>query len=209
MKTGENMRKLFYFGLLIASASVITGGCSTMDSNANTNRASVNSNMTRATPSPMAANMETANSNKPAMGDDADFMTTADLAGLAEVELSKLAQTKAQNAEVRKFAATMITDHIKAGDELKALGKKKDFKPAAEMDSSHKATMEKLKGLSGADFDKAYVDAMIDDHEDAVDLFKGQASGGKDAELKTFAAKTLPTLEGHLKMINDIKAKIE
>jgi putative membrane protein len=200
------MKTSFYFGILIITGSLITG-CSNID-NSNTNRGNANNSTVRTTPSPMAT-METANSNKPAMGDDFDFMTAADLAGLAEIELGKLAQTKAQNAEVKKFAAMMVTDHTKAGDELKAIGKKKDFKPATEMDSSHKATMEKLKGLSGADFDKAYVDAMVDDHEDAVDLFEGQAKDGKDAELKAFAAKTLPTIQGHLKMINDIKAKLK
>lgn len=202
------MRKLLYFGLLIASASMITGGCSTMDNNANTSRTSANNSMARATPNP-TANMETANSNKPAMGDDVDFMTAADMGGMAEVELGKLAQTNAQNGEVKKFAALMVADHTKAGNELKALGAKKDFKPATELDSSHKATLEKLKGLSGADFDKAYVDAMVDDHEEDVDLFKEQAENGKDAEIKAFAAKTLPTLQGHLKMINDIKAKMK
>jgi putative membrane protein len=204
------MKTILYFGVLIAIGSLALAGCSTIDnSNSNTNRAGANNSTIKGAPSPTAATTETANSNKPAMGDDFDFMTTADLAGLAEVELGKLAQTKAQNAEVKKFAALMVTDHTKAGDELKALGKKKDFKPATEMDSAHKSIMQKLQGLSGVDFDKAYVDAMIDDHEDAVDLFKGQANGGKDAELKAFAAKTLPTLEGHLKMINDIKAKMK
>jgi len=193
-------------GLLLIATMLIVGGCTSAD-NTNMNRNTSN-NMAKASPAATAP-METANANKPAMGDDMDFMSTADLAGLAEVELGKLAQTKAQNAEVKKFAALMVTDHTKAGDELKALGKKKDFKPATEMDSGHKATMEKLKGLSGADFDKAYVDAMVDDHEDAVDLFKSHGESGKDPELKAFAAKTLPVLQGHWNMIKDIKAKMK
>lgn len=193
-------------GLLWIATALLLAGCSSAD-NTNTNRNTSN-NMAKASPT-AATPMETANANKPAMGDDMDFMSTADLAGLAEVELGKLAQTKAQNAEVKKFAALMVTDHTKAGDELKALGKKKDFKPATEMDSSHKATMEKLKGLTGADFDKAYVDAMVDDHEDAVDLFKSHSESGKDPELKAFAAKTLPVLQGHMNMIKDIKAKMK
>lgn len=193
-------------GLLLIATVLLAAGCGSAD-NGNMNRSTSN-NMAKASPTATAP-METANANKPAMGDDMDFMTAADLAGLAEVELGKLAQTKAQNAEVKKFAGMMVTDHTKAGDELKALGKKKDFKPATEMDSSHKAIMEKLKGLSGAEFDKAYVDAMVDDHEDAVDLFEGQAKDGKDPELKAFAAKTLPVLQGHLKMISDIKAKMK
>lgn len=201
--TEEFMKKP---GFLFIAAMLIIGGCTSAD-NTNTNRNTSN-NMAKASPTATAP-METANANKPAMGDDMDFMSTADLAGLAEVELGKLAQTKAQNAEVKKFAALMVTDHTKAGDELKALGKKKDFKPATEMDSNHKATMEKLKGLTGADFDKAYVNAMVDDHEDAVDLFKSHSESGKDPELKAFAAKTLPVLQGHLNMIKDIKAKMK
>jgi putative membrane protein len=193
-------------GLLWIAAVLLLAGCTSAD-NTNTNRNTSN-NMPKASPTATAP-METAKANKPAMGDDMDFMSTADLAGLAEVELGKLAQTKAQNAEVKKFAALMVTDHTKAGDELKALGKKKDFKPATEMDSGHKATMEKLKGMTGADFDKAYVDAMVDDHEDAVDLFKSHSESGKDPELKAFAAKTLPVLQGHLNMIKDIKAKMK
>lgn len=200
----ENFMKRI--ALLCIATVLLLSGCGAGD-NTNTNRNTSN-NMAKTSPTATAP-METANANKPAMGDDADFMTAADLAGLAEIELGKLAQTKAQNAEVKKFAGQMVTDHTKAGDELKALGKKKDFKPATELDSAHKLIMQKLQGLSGADFDKAYVDAMVDDHEDAVDLFEGQAKDGKDTELKAFAAKTLPVLRGHLNMIKDIKAKMK
>lgn len=95
-----------------------------------------------------------ANANKPAMGDDVDFLAAASTAGLNEIELSNVAQTKATNPEVKKFAAMMVSDHTKAGEELNSLGKKKDIKPATEMDSAHKSIMQKLQGLSGADFDK-------------------------------------------------------
>lgn len=206
----DSMKNNIYLTLFL-SAVVVSGGCSSdMNTNSNTSRMNSGnmSNMSTASPSPgmSTANM---NSNRSAMGDDHDFMTEADLSGMAEVELSKLAQTKAQNAELKKFAAMMVTDHTKVGSELKALGMKKDFKPATEMDSAHKSMMEKLKGLSGMDFDKAYAEAMMDDHEDAVDLFKSQAESGKDAEIKAFAAKHLPALQEHLRMITSIQGNLK
>jgi putative membrane protein len=199
------MRKILYLGLFVFG-TMFLNSCSTIDSN-NANKTSANNTAPRSSPSPTPVAGIT-NANKPVMGDDVDFLAAASTAGLNEIGLSKLAQTKATSPEVRKFAAMMVSDHTKAGEELNTVGKKKDVKPATEMDSAHKSIMQKLQGLSGADFDKAYVDAMIDDHEDAVDLFRSQANSGKDPEIKALAAKTLPTLEGHLKMINEIKAKI-
>jgi putative membrane protein len=74
--------------------------------------------------------------------------------------------------------------------------------------AEQKETMTKLSKLSGADFDKAYVDAMVDDHEHDVKDFQEQANEGKDADLKAFAAKTLPVIQHHLQMIKEIKAKM-
>jgi putative membrane protein len=69
--------------------------------------------------------------------------------------------------------------------------------------------VDKLNGLSGAEFDKAYVDAMLADHEEDVALFKSEADGGKDADVKAWAGKTLPSLQMHLDMIKGIKAKMK
>lgn len=137
------------------------------------------------------------------------FWKKAAEGGMAEVELSKVALTKAQNADVKKFAEMMVADHGKANDELKALASKKNVSLPASLDPAHKMTQEKLEGMSGAGFDKAYVEAMVKDHADAVNLFQAQADGGTDKELKEFASKTLPTLKSHQKMIGDIQAKLK
>ncbi len=140
---------------------------------------------------------------------EADFWNKAAEGGMAEVELSKLAATKATNADVKKFAQKMVTDHTKANGELKTLAGKFNVTLPAELNSTHKSALEKLKGLSGADFDKAYVDAMVSDHNDAVNLFQSEADGGTTEELKAFAAKTLPTLKEHQTMIKDIQSKMK
>ena len=102
----------------------------------------------------------------------------------------------------------MVDDHTKANTELKALAAKKNKTLPAELDSSHKSTMDDLKGKSGADFDQDYVEAMVDDHEEDVAAFEKQSQNSSDPDVKAFAAKTLPTLKKHLDAIKAIQAKM-
>jgi putative membrane protein len=142
-------------------------------------------------------------------GTDEDFMKNTAMAGTTEIEFSKLASTKATNAEIKMFAQMMITDHTKAATELKALAAKKNITLPADMDSSHKSELDSLKGKTGADFDKAYVDDMVSDHEKAVSDFQSKANNASDPDIKAFAAKTLPTLQKHLDAIKAIQAKMK
>ena len=128
---------------------------------------------------------------------------------MAEVELSTLAKSKAKDAEVKKFAQQMIEDHSNANTELKQLAGKKNITLPTELDAMHKGIKDKLSSLSGAEFDKEYVNAMVADHEKSVNLFKTQADAGTDADAKAFAAKTLPKLQMHLDMIKGIQGKMK
>jgi putative membrane protein len=80
-------------------------------------------------------------------------------------------------------------------------------KAATGMSDAQKASFDKLKDLSGKDFDEVYQDDQEDAHEDAVDLFKRYASEGDNPDLKAWAAKTVPALEHHLKMAEEIEGK--
>jgi putative membrane protein len=137
-----------------------------------------------------------------------DFMEDAAQGGMAEVELGKLASQKGADAEVKKFGQMMVTDHTKANNELKTLAASKKMELPKDM-GSHKSEHDKLNGLSGADFDKEYVDGMVSDHETDVAMFEKQANNGTDPEVKAFAAKTLPTLKKHLEAIKAIQAKMK
>jgi putative membrane protein len=136
-----------------------------------------------------------------------DFMKEAAQGGMAEVELGKLAAQKAADPEVKKFGQMMVTDHGKANTELKTLAGKKNITLPADL-GSHQSTLDRLKGLSGADFDKAYVSAMLDDHEADVKAFQSQADNSADADVKAFAAKTVPVLKKHLESIQKIDSRI-
>ncbi|SAI40962.1 Predicted outer membrane protein [Bordetella ansorpii] len=139
---------------------------------------------------------------------DRDFLENAAQAGHLEVEGSKLAATKAKSADVKAFAEKMIADHGKVGQELDALAKSKGYTPPTEPSMMQRA---KLKTLDVRDesFDKAYADSIgVSAHEDAVELFTKASKEAKDADVKAFAAKTLPALQEHLNMGRELQKKV-
>jgi putative membrane protein len=138
----------------------------------------------------------------------ADFVKEVAISDMFEIESSKLAQDKG-NAPEKKFASQMITDHTKTSTELKGLvdsGKVKAELPTA-LDSSHQSKLDKLKGESGKDFSSDFDSMQVSAHKDAVSLFQRYAKGGDNADLKNWAGKTLPTLQHHLKMAEDLRKK--
>jgi putative membrane protein len=131
---------------------------------------------------------------------DRQFIMEAARGGMAEVELGQLASDKAESPAVKQFAQRMVTDHGKANDELKSLAQSKNIMLPTDLDAKHKATKDRLSKLSGAQFDRAYMQDMVSDHQKDVSEFKKQSTSAKDPELKAWAAKTLPTLQEHLQM---------
>ena len=136
--------------------------------------------------------------------DDAKFATDAANGGMTEVELGKLALSKTHIASLKKFAQMMVDDHGKANDELKAIAQKKNITLPDAPDNDHKQKIADLEKKQGKDFDKAYVEAMIDGHKKTLDLMEKEAKDGKDADLKAFAEKTAPTVKMHLEAIKRI-----
>ena len=112
-----------------------------------------------------------------------------------------MGQKQAKNAEVKKFATRMVTDHTKANNQLKALAKKKGVTLDAEA--------PKMDKMDDATFDKDYMDHMVKDHEKAVSNFEEEAKDGGDADVKAWAGKTLPTLKKHLEMAKEIQGKLK
>jgi putative membrane protein len=129
---------------------------------------------------------------------DKKFVEEAAMHGMAEVEMGKVAQQKASNDQVKQFAEKMVQDHGMANDQLKQTASAKGVDVPATLDKKHQGDLDKLQKLSGADFDRAYMKHMLDDHKKDVGEFKKVAKSAKDSEVKSFASSTLPTLEEHL-----------
>ena len=134
-----------------------------------------------------------------------DFVKEVSMSDIFEIESSKLAVQKG-SAATKAFAQQMIDAHQKTSSELKGLidGGKVKASAATGMSDAQKKSFDELKNLSGKEFDDAYQSDQEDAHEDAVDVFKRYASEGDNADLKAWAAKTLPALEHHLKMAEDL-----
>jgi len=139
--------------------------------------------------------------------EDRKFVQVATIGGMAEVELSKIAQ-KSENADVKRFADRMIEDHTKANEQMTATTRALGVEPPKAVDSAHERMRDKLRTLHGKAFDDQYVHDMVEDHDKAVKLFREEEHSGHNAELKQFAHKTLPTLEEHQKMALELSHKL-
>ncbi len=132
--------------------------------------------------------------------DNADFMVKAASGGMLEVELGRMALQKASSPKVKQFAQQMIDDHTKANEELKALAAKKNITLPTTPGDEAQEHINDLAKYSGAEFDKEYLELMHKDHQEDLDLFKEAAEEAEDADVKAFAAKTLPVLQNHHQM---------
>ena len=129
----------------------------------------------------------------------ADFVKQVAISDMFEIASSKLAEEKG-GSQVKTFASRMVIDHTKTTNELKGMVAKAKAELPQSMDNAHQSKLDKLKGLSGVEFDKQYSADQVSAHNDAVDLFERYAKGGENADLKAWAAKTLPALKHHQDM---------
>lgn len=149
--------------------------------------------------------------NAPLGGTDTSvqsFITQAAVAGIMEVEAGKLAQEKANKAAIKAFGGKMVQDHTKANEELKGLASSKGVTVPATLPAAEQSHLDAMKQLSGAAFDKHYMEMMVNDHGKVISLFE-QASMSPVAEVKSWAEKTLPVLKSHNEMANKLYAEIK
>ena len=166
---------------------------------------------------------------------DKNFVNDQLADGMAEVELAKLAKDHAASADVKQFAQMMIDDHTKAGDQLKQIASTASIPTDVTVDDKHKDLMEKLSKLNGSDFDKEYMSAMVDDHQDAVSDLRSRVDENRSASdrltgknpenpaavkpeqsdnrvtmnINEWAANTLPNIERHLDRAKEIKDSVD
>jgi len=136
-----------------------------------------------------------------------DFVDKAAIGGMFEVDSSKIAESKAQDQGIKDFAQKMIDDHGAANAKLETIAGEQKLKVPTELDAKHKADLDALQNAKDA-VDKPYVQMQRDAHSEAVTLFESYAKDGDNAQLKTFASETLPTLKMHQEMVEKIAATV-
>ena len=128
---------------------------------------------------------------------DRDFVAKAVEAGLAEIAEARVALKNSQRPDVQTFARRMIADHSKAHEQLKSIAKAAGIEVPAAPSDQDLMRLKAMGALAGSEFDNAYIQDQVKAHVAAVELFTQESSQGQDAQLKSFAAATLPTLKEH------------
>jgi putative membrane protein len=129
---------------------------------------------------------------------DRDFMERAAQGSNAEIAMGALVDRHALRADVIAFGKLMVTDHRAINQQLAAIAKAKRISLPTSL-GEHQQNYDRIVDLHRHPFDREFARAMRADHQEAVRLFREEASGGLDAELKAFAAATLPKIEAHLR----------
>lgn len=148
-----------------------------------------------------AAGMPSQNTNAMA---DRDFVKEALQGGMAEVQLGQLALQKSNNDQVKQFAQKMIDDHTKLGEQMKPVAQQLGVKEPTGPSKKQKETIAKLQNLNGDAFDKAYVQAMVKDHQHDHMAFQHEAQMGGDPNVKQAAAQGEQVISAHLQLIKQI-----
>ena len=199
---------VFLFGVVVFASGAAYSPADLAQQNSNSN---ANSNSNTSQNQNTNANTKTRNANNAnetaeqtgtpgKSSKDQKFLMDAAMGGLMEVELGRWASQKGTSAEVKQFGQRMVADHSKANTELTQLAASKGITLPTQLDEKHQSSVSKITRLNGAEFDRAYSKMMLKDHEHDVSDFEKQSTKGEDAEIKAFAAKTLPTLQEHLQM---------
>jgi putative membrane protein len=150
----------------------------------------------------------TANVQAQASDDDKQFLAKAAQSDINEIKLSQLAEQKASNQAVKAFAKKMVSEHGKLSASMKPFASSWGMTPPTDLDDDHKQEYSKLSGLSGADFDKEYMEQMVSDHTKALDAFTSEAKDTKDAKFKATVLKGKTVVAAHKNMAYDLEKKL-
>jgi putative membrane protein len=139
---------------------------------------------------------------------DRVFVPAAAIGGMAEVEFGNLAQQKAQSEAVKDFGRRMVEDHKKANDRLISLAKEAGIAVPDELDQEHKAMRDRLQAMNATEFDLAYLQGQVADHQKTAQLLEYEIGSGQQVELKNFASEILPVVLQHLRKAQDLQAEL-
>jgi putative membrane protein len=154
-------------------------------------------------PSMGIPSMDTSSANQQGMADQA-FLRKALEGGAAEVQLGQLAQQKSQSEDVKQFGQKMVEDHTQLGDQIKPIAQRLGVKEPKGPSRKDKQLVTKLEGLSGQQFDEAYIKAMVKDHQQDLKEFQDEAQTAQNPNVKRAAQQGAGLISQHLQMIQQI-----
>lgn len=186
--------------ILLTGGLLFASGCTNKEQQ---NQATTNNNQ------PVAQSSPTSSDTPNASASDQQFVTKAAQSSIAEVEIGKLAEQKATNEQVKQFAQRMVQDHTKANTELQQLAQTRNITIPSDMGDKYRAEFNNLSGLSGTEFDKAYMARMVEAHQEDIALFERQVQQGQEPNIKSWAANTLSTLQEYQKLATSLESSVK
>lgn len=135
---------------------------------------------------------------------DKAFVRSALEGGMAEVEMGQLAAQKGSSDDVKQFGQKMVNDHTQLGDQMKQVAHQLDMSPPKGLSKKDRAEVAKLQGLSGDQFDNAYIDAMLKDHKKDLSDFRQEADNTQNPTVKQAAQQGAQVIDQHLQLIQQI-----
>lgn len=138
---------------------------------------------------------------------DAQFLVNAAEINVNEIELSQLAKQKSENDDIKGFAKMLEVKHQATIKEITNFANTKSIVIPTSMTDNGKTNFKKLTNLCNAEFDKAYTNLMVKEHQDAIAIFDKASTESKDKEIKKFATATVPILHQHLDMAINFQEK--
>jgi putative membrane protein len=194
--------KMALIGMGAIALATLTGCQTPTDQSSAIDQSQSDQNSTVAQSSPSSS--PTTSTSSSLSASDQQFVIEAAQGGLAEVQLGQLAARNASSPTVQEYGQRMVTDHTQANNQLQQIVSQKGMTVPTSLDERHQQVIERLSGLSGAEFDRQYMQHMVEDHAKNVAAFQNQAQQGEDSDLKAFAAQTLPTLQEHLQLARSV-----
>ncbi|HEU4469979.1 MAG TPA: DUF4142 domain-containing protein [Flavisolibacter sp.] len=140
---------------------------------------------------------ETASSANSSIEPDSVFILDASSSSMMEIQLGTIAQQKAQDPRVKNYGAMMVKDHTAATAELVPIAGRLGVNIPATLLPKHAKHVSHLENMTGAAFDRAYINMMVEAHKDDIDEFEDASKKAADTELRAWAAKQLPVLQMH------------
>ncbi len=155
------------------------------------------------TPSTGTMGPDSSLANQQATADQA-FVRKALEGGAVEVQLGQLAQQKSQSEDVKQFGQRMVEDHTQLAEQMKPIAQQLGVKEPKGPSKKDKQLIAKLEGLSGPQFDEAYIQAMVKDHKEDLKEFKDEAQAAQNQNVKQAAQQGAGVISQHLQLIQQI-----
>lgn len=140
---------------------------------------------------------------------DKTFLTSAAQGNLDEIKLGELAEQKSTNAQVKAFAQKMITQHKMLQEKMSPFAQQWNVAPPTTLNSENQQEYDKLSGLSGSQFDKEYMNQMVESHQATLDAFNQEINTTTDQRFKQAVMKGKAVVAAHLNMAQSLNAKLK